>query len=525
MQVEIAVVLTASASNDKLTEPSLPYIPPSSTASRQQPSKEQTYLRPDDLFHSFTNSPIPTIRQRAAVMRQNAYCPHPDHQPTHLPSSPRAAATSTLAPAHVRHECPDCGIPVACSEAHFADTYDQHLEICDLLRQINEDDHDLHSGRFFPEFEYPDASIEEAQINMQNWDTLLFTREFTAVNDERSMRQVTRLLTYPITIGSILHELSPYSIKRNGRLTSEGLRSLSALRYTLHPPRTGAGITIAGLRPNPPPVRLFILGARAESSLPREVWLQLSHLFPRVAFHLIFIGPEALANRPDDVAPPPTPGNPFSAVVEDRLGGQMKISTYATVFEALHQAQHFAPYDPYFDAFVLFHPGLGHPASSASWAPTLPILLDTKIPVICTGYTEFDMQRDIDWVKEQGGGEVDFLLEPGENRFRSLRWEVNDLDPGDVSAGNWGVWGFRGKSHQRVYSESRSRPLTRMHLVTLYHLIVHAGTPILTLILSSTLIFSLAVVASVKQMKLSVFPIQGNTLRSLVPKEAEVKSA
>ncbi|KAK6441992.1 translational activator for mitochondrial COX1 [Oleoguttula sp. CCFEE 5521] len=398
-------------------------------------------------------------------MRQNAYCPHPEHQPTHLPSSPRAAATSTLPPAHVRHECPDCGIPVACSEAHFADTYDQHLEICDLLRQINEDDHDLHSGRFFPEFEYPDASIEEAQINMQNWDTLLFTREFTAVNDERSMRQVTRLLTYPITIGSILHELSPYSIKRNGRLTSEGLRSLSALRYTLHPPRTGAGITIAGLRPNPPPVRLFILGARAESSLPREVWLQLSHLFPRVAFHLIFIGPEALANRPDDVAPPPTPGNPFSAVVEDRLGGQMKISTYATVFEALHQAQHFAPYDPYFDAFVLFHPGLGHPASSASWAPTLPILLDTKIPVICTGYTEFDMQRDIDWVKEQGGGEVDFLLEPGENRFRSLRWEVNDLDPGDVSAGNWGVWGFRGKRYEADrYEEKRATQLKRMKI-------------------------------------------------------------
>lgn len=103
--------------------------------------------------------------------------------------------------------------------------YESHLEICDLLREINEDDHDLHSGRFFQEFDYPPANIEEAQVNMTNWDTLLFSREFQAVNDERSMRQVTRLLTYPITIGSVLHELSPYNLQQ--RLLPEGLRSLS----------------------------------------------------------------------------------------------------------------------------------------------------------------------------------------------------------------------------------------------------------------------------------------------------------
>jgi splicing suppressor protein 51 len=163
-------------------------------------------------------------------MRQNAYCPHPEHQATRTPTSPldlEARKTGAAPPAHVRYECPDCGIPVSCSEAHFADDYEAHLEICDVMREINEDDHDLHSGRFFPEFEYPGPSIEEAVGNMMNWDTLLYSREFSAVNDQRSMRQVTRLLTYPITIGSVLHELSPYTIGRNGRLTGEGLRSLS----------------------------------------------------------------------------------------------------------------------------------------------------------------------------------------------------------------------------------------------------------------------------------------------------------
>lgn len=207
------------------------YIHPLSHEAAQQPARPgQTspLLRSNDLFHSFTNSPSPHIRRRAAVIRQNAYCPHPDHQPTRAPAAPHDAETrktGAMPPTHVRHECPDCGIPVSCSLEHFASDYENHLLLCDTLRQINEDDHDLVSGRMFPEFEMPGPQLDEAQVNMTNWDTLLYTREFEAVNDERSMRQVTRLLTYPITIGSVLHELSPYSLK--DQLTPEGLRSLT----------------------------------------------------------------------------------------------------------------------------------------------------------------------------------------------------------------------------------------------------------------------------------------------------------
>jgi len=196
--------------------------------------EKRVLLQPNNLFHSFTRSPCPEIRRRAQFMRQNAYCPHPDHQPTRTPIAPNdteALKTGRLPPAHVRHECPDCGIPVYCSDEHFVDDYASHLEICDVLRQINEDDHDLHSGRFFPEFDYPGAQIEQAQINMTNWDTFLYSREFEAINDERSMRQVTRLLTYPVTIASFLHDLSPYNL-RNG-LTNEGLRSLSGIHTCL----------------------------------------------------------------------------------------------------------------------------------------------------------------------------------------------------------------------------------------------------------------------------------------------------
>lgn len=203
-------------------------------------------------------------------------------------------------------------------------------------------------------------------------------------------------------------------------------------------------------------MRIFILGARAESSLPRDVWLQLSHMFPQyVTFHLIFVGPEAMLNRESEFPlPDRTPSNPFGAVVEDRLGSQMKISTFVEYYHTLHASGIFAPFDPYFDCFVLFHPGLGHPASEFEWAETVPMLLETKCPVIATGYTPWDLSRDFDWVSKKVGGEVDLLLEPGENRFRSLRWDLNDLDPNDISAGNWGIWAFRGKRYEaKTYEE------------------------------------------------------------------------
>ncbi|KAJ6151845.1 hypothetical protein N7470_006973 [Penicillium chermesinum] len=388
----------------------------------------RTYLKSDNLFHSFTNSPSPAIRQRAAFIKQNAFCPHPSHQQTRAPVSPhdpearKTPEETHLPPAHSHFECPDCGVPIYCSEGHWMDDYEAHLE----------DDNYV--------------------VNMTNWDTYLYTREYDAINDDRSLRQVTRMLTYPQTITSVLHELSPYSIHGKNRLTAEGLKSFSALRYSLHPPRTGESTDLKGLRLKAPPVRIFILGARAESSLPREVWLQLQYMFPRALIHVIFIGPESMANRDAEFPlPARTPENPFGGIVEDRLGGQMKITTYVDYFHTMYKANYFQPFDPYLDCFMLFHPGLGHPASSHEWQETLPQLLETKVPILCTGYTQWDMERDINWVHEKCAGEFDLLLEPGENIFRSLRWDLNDLDPHDVSCGNWGLWGFRGKRYEATF--------------------------------------------------------------------------
>lgn len=117
--------------------------------------------------------------------------------------------------------------------------------------------------------------------------------------------------------------------------------------------------------------------------------------------------------------------NPFGAVVE-RVDFRMKISTFVEYFDTLHEAGTFEPFDPYFDCFVMFHPGLGHPGSRAEWEGTLPRLLQTKCPIIATGYTEEDLWRDVNWVNDKCKGEFDVLLEPGENTFKSLRWDINE---------------------------------------------------------------------------------------------------
>jgi splicing suppressor protein 51 len=237
---------TKGPTNPKIA---LPKRALSTTPSRsaKKPFEPYTYIDPegiertrvlteDTLFNSFTDSPIPQIRKRAAYMRQHAYCPHPSHKPTRPPHNPwdleaRKSSETGTPPAHVDFECPDCGIPVYCCEEHWADDYEAHLGICDVLRQSNEDDHDLRSGRFFKEFQFAEPQIEEILTNMSSWDTYLYTRDFDALNEDREMRQATKLLTYPITVASIINEMSPYNL-RNGRMTAEGLKSFSG-KHTL----------------------------------------------------------------------------------------------------------------------------------------------------------------------------------------------------------------------------------------------------------------------------------------------------
>ncbi|KAI1794514.1 zinc-finger of mitochondrial splicing suppressor 51-domain-containing protein [Ganoderma leucocontextum] len=261
-----------------------PFGSPSKGAEKKTPVLSQ-----DDLFHPFSKSPFPAIRARGEAIRQLAQCPVCTSEHNHGVHSHHAHETKCAS-----FECPDCGWPTHCSAKHWAEDT-EHQKYCGRLREVNEDEHDLRSGRRMKEFELPGPQDSEAAISFSNWDVFWYTREFPSMDSERSRRHASKILTYPITIGSVLHQFSNLTLS-NQRLTPEGSRSLAALRTNLHvPPGTPETPEAAITKPQ---MRIFILGARAESSLPPHVWEQLCLLFPSALFHLYFIGPQVSLPKP-----------------------------------------------------------------------------------------------------------------------------------------------------------------------------------------------------------------------------------
>lgn len=104
-------------------------------------------LAEDDLFHPFSQSPFPAIRARGEAIKKLAPCPV-------CYSESCASGAHDHSPKAVKFECPDCGWPTHCSEEHWKEDK-EHQKYCQRLREANEDEHDLRSGRKMTEFELP----------------------------------------------------------------------------------------------------------------------------------------------------------------------------------------------------------------------------------------------------------------------------------------------------------------------------------------------------------------------------------
>ena len=74
----------------------------------------------------------------------------------------------------------------------------------------------------------------EAAVSYSSWDTFFYTRQFRSVDSDQSMRHVSKVLTYPITIASVLHQNGPYTYG-NGRITAEGRRSMAGMSSHSYP--------------------------------------------------------------------------------------------------------------------------------------------------------------------------------------------------------------------------------------------------------------------------------------------------
>ncbi|EDO17065.1 hypothetical protein Kpol_530p35 [Vanderwaltozyma polyspora DSM 70294] len=379
---------------------------------------------PENRFHPWDQSPCVDLRERAAKIRTLAKCPvtHKD----------------------INYTCPLSGIPTHHDKEAWLMDKDYHeSKRYEILKKVNIYEHDLRSGRPFPEFDFPQDQDYDRLINLTNWDLFFYTRSFYSMDTEFQLAAVTKMLSYPITIGSLLHQFSPYSLNPKGPVTLEGLKSLAALRYTLYPYQNKSQNVKVNTRDRP--MRIFILGARAEAQLPGHVWKQFQYLFPEQEFEIHFIGPECYLNKEKNQYI--TSSTPIVKKVDDTL----KLVFHPDYFHVFHEAQDFFPYDPFLDVFFTFHPGYAYPETTEIWlGETMKALLDTKCAIFTTGFSKQDLLRDIDVVKNRYGNELDMLMDPVKNVFGSTKWELNDMNPQEVYQFNMYIAGFRGKRYHAI---------------------------------------------------------------------------
>lgn len=388
-----------------------------SSTKREDAEEKKLILEQDNLFHILSKSPLPEMRDRAAIINKYGVCPVCD---THHEEGEHKK--------HPVYDCPDCGYPTHCSEEHYEQGKAAHHEkCCGILREMNEDDHDLRSGRPMREFEFPTAQGFDEAVNMANWDVFFYTRSFPSMDSDRSMRHVSKLLTYPLTIASVLHQSSPY--KYGEQVTTDGMRSIAALRTVLYPPNQLNNDAQSQVRTDT--INVYLVGARAEATLPSHIWLQLAYLFPATPFHIHFIGPDALAPNQE----------PHTKSVNERLFFTYDNAMYHDYHEKIEK------FDPYTDLFFLFSPGIGHASARESWKTSIEKTLETKCPIFITGYDEADMKNDIEAVEQDYQGEFDWVLKPSVNEFRSLKRDVNLMDLRQTIFANYGIWGIRGKRY------------------------------------------------------------------------------
>lgn len=408
-------------------------------AARVQPNRSVSFLKKllflDDSnnegnevkFYSWDESPYEDLRTRAAFIRAKALCP------------------VTKKP--VNFVCPYSGIPTHHDEqAWKSDTEYHEQKKYELLKKVNLYEHDLRSGRKFDEFIFPGEQAHDYMINMASWDSFFYTRDFNPMNTEFNMAAATKVLTYPLTIGSMFFKFSPYGLQPSGPVTIEGLRSLSALRYTLYPPYSKLKEAASTYKERP--MRIFIVGAKMEAMLPGYVWKQFGYLFPDTKFEIHFVGPESYFD-PQSRAFVANDSNNGRAIV-NRYDEQISLHHHTQYFHELYDMGDLFPFDPYLDVFFLFHPGF-QTADEGHWNKSLKGLLESKCAVYVTGYHQTDILREYSWLRNHPlWEETDILMHQSKNIFGSTKLDLVDSNPTETFQANNEIFGFRGKRYHAI---------------------------------------------------------------------------
>ena len=385
------------------------------------------------------------------------------------------------------HECPNCGWPTHASQASWELDQQRHAQVCPTLRQWTEDEHDLRSGRPMWELNFPGRQPRNHVLNLTDWQFLFVTRRFSkaVLQNPTVQRHVSRLLTYPYTVASLLNKpWVYYNSKTEGEegqsiVTDNGWHLLSGLSHAIEvatksakQPSPTNTITPAIQFTNEPtsplltndPFRIFILGSGLESRLPPSVWEQLSLTFPGAPFRVYFIGPEAqvpatpFMSRAEPVSKyrPPSGGGlvgnwtqpqqrsiTFTQPQLDAETGKeldevrvekqmistvlplsvnMRLEFIQSYYHDVHEA--FGPFRRNRDVFMLMNSGISHPLLRDQWQPTIRKLLKTRCLTVFTAINASTQESDRALLEEQFQGQYDMVMRPTKNKFASLKVDV-----------------------------------------------------------------------------------------------------
>lgn len=194
-------------------------------------------------------------------------------------------------------------------------------------------------------------------------------------------------------------------------------KTLAISSHMLSAPLTMASFTVKNNLPTDS--RLCCVGARAEASLPFEIWkeyliLSSSCLKKSISPSIDFVGPDIVS----------TPGKVQDRKVTLEAGSALRLRWYYKGFlHDLLTKRHEAKDE--WNAFVFFNPGFGHPHLKKDWIPTLEQLVGNGHPMLFTAHSEADSLRDMEHLEKVFG----LKLKYDENPFASRITYQDPYDP------------------------------------------------------------------------------------------------
>lgn len=237
---------------------------------------------------------------------------------------------------------------------------------------------------------------------VDSWESYLqlYTKDQRWLQDDQALRLVSAAYSYIMTL---VHYL-PGEFVGYGLLWDNSLAVY--ISADLLQPKSDTTDTI----------KLQVLGARAEATMPRHIWEDLCYFHPHRRFAIKLIGDHAPQMR-----------KKAAAQVADTSANTLELEIINGLYHEIQDKT--LP-----DAFVMFNPGVGHPFLKSNWRPTIEAVLTSGRPILLTAFSEEDQERDLkvlNAIATDSRMELDFIVSPRLNPFQKRTCQ---MDPSNLLA-------------------------------------------------------------------------------------------